>query len=83
MISMTKIHVSVYFSDGANEDVRADYKKHDVKVLSASNEGNVDFLVYGYMNRGTYEGQMGVVFTTMMKTVIWFRKSFCTCFHWI
>ena len=50
------------FSDGANEDVRADYKKHDVKVLSASNEGNVDFLVYGYMNRGTYEGQMGVVF---------------------
>ena len=50
------------FSDGSNEDVRADYKKHDVKVLSVTDEGNVDFLVYGYMNRGTYEGQMGVVF---------------------
>ena len=43
------------FSDGSNEDVRADYKKHDVKVLSVTDEGNVDFLVYGYMNRGTYE----------------------------
>ena len=30
--------------------------------MAASDEGDVDFLVYGYMNRGTYEGQMGVVF---------------------
>ena len=50
------------FADGSNDDVRADYGKHNVKVLAASDEGDVDFLVYGYMNRGTYEGQMGVVF---------------------
>lgn len=50
------------FADGSNGDVRADYGKHNVKVLAASDEGDVDFLVYGYMNRGTYEGQMGVVF---------------------
>lgn len=50
------------FADGSNDDVRAIMGNIMLKVLAASDEGDVDFLVYGYMNRGTYEGQMGVVF---------------------
>ena len=63
------------FADGSNDDVRADYGKHNVKVLAASDEGDVDFLVYGYMNRGTYEGQMGVVFYHYDETVVQYRKN--------
>ena len=66
MTSMIKRATCLFtFSDGSNEDVRADYKKHDVKVLSVTDEGNVDFLVYGYMNRGSYEGQMGGGFLSL------------------
>ena len=33
------------FADGSNDDVRADYGKHNVKVLwQLSDEGDVDFL---------------------------------------
>ena len=60
---------------GSNDDVRADYGKHNVKVLAASDEGDVDFLVYGYMNRGTYEGQMGVVFYHYDEDSRQYRKN--------
>ncbi len=33
---------------------------HDIKILRVTDEGDVDFLVYGYMNRGIHEGQMGI-----------------------
>lgn len=42
-------------------DVRNNYGEHDVKILSVADSGDVDFLVYGYMNRGNHEGEMGVV----------------------
>ncbi len=51
------------FSDGSNSGdggVRSEYDRHDVKILSAEDNGDVFFLVYGYMNRGTAEGRMGV-----------------------
>ncbi len=37
---------------------------HNVKVLNMDANGNVDFVVYGYMSRGQYEGRVGVVFYT-------------------
>lgn len=42
-------------------DFRNNYNRHDVKILSVEDGGDVDFLVYGYMNRGNYEGRMGVL----------------------
>ena len=35
--------------------------QHEIKILSAADNGDIDFLVYGYMNRGKYEGRTGVV----------------------
>lgn len=54
--------VKVFSFRGSDvEDVRNNYGEHDVKILSVENSGDVDFLVYGYMNRGNHEGEMGIV----------------------
>lgn len=37
------------------------YDAHDIKLLSLKPNGNMDFIVYGYMNRGEYEGRVGIV----------------------
>lgn len=50
------------FSNGDTDDVRSSYGDHDVQILRAGDDGSADFLVYGYMNRGSYEGQTGVIF---------------------
>lgn len=51
------------FSFGSEKDdgIRSGYNSHGIKILSVENDGTVNFLVYGYMNRGRYEGRMGVV----------------------
>ncbi len=35
--------------------------QHDIRILNMDEEGNVDFMVYGYMNRGQYEGRVALV----------------------
>jgi len=35
--------------------------EHDVRILHVEDDGDVDFLVYGYQNRGSHEGQSGIV----------------------
>lgn len=37
------------------------YDAHNVKLLSLNPNGDMDFLVYGYMNRGEYEGRVGII----------------------
>ena len=41
-------------------DIRENYSAHDIRILGISEGGSVDFAVYGYMNRGVHEGQVGV-----------------------
>lgn len=41
--------------------VRDAYDQHDIRILSMDEEGNIDFMVYGYMNRGDYEGRVAIV----------------------
>ncbi len=41
--------------------IRDLYNQHDIRILSMDPEGNMDFLVYGYMNRGQYEGRVGII----------------------
>ncbi|EEQ60405.1 hypothetical protein CBFG_04117 [Clostridiales bacterium 1_7_47FAA] len=55
--------VRIFTFDSSKDDgVRSRYDRHDVKILSVQEDGTVDFLVYGYMNRGKYEGRMGVIY---------------------
>ncbi|MBU5482462.1 hypothetical protein [Blautia sp. MSJ-19] len=48
------------FRKSAKGDFRDSRVEHDIKLLSVDAGGDVDFMVYGYMNRGTYEGYCGV-----------------------
>jgi len=44
------------------EDKRGLYSDHNYRLLQVEDSGSMDFLVYGYMNRGRYEGKSGVLF---------------------
>lgn len=48
------------FRSRDGEDVRSNYRQHDIKILSVDDNGDISFIVYGYMNRGEHEGMMGV-----------------------
>lgn len=48
------------FCDADNDDARTRYNHHGVKPLSIDESGNINFIVYGYMNRGIHEGEVGV-----------------------
>lgn len=37
-------------------------KEHNFKILSVSDKGDVDFVFYGYIIRGEYEGRVGILF---------------------
>lgn len=41
-------------------DIRTDYKQNDIDILKIDDNGNIDFLVYGYMSRGENEGKCGI-----------------------
>lgn len=41
--------------------IRDLYDQHDIRILNIDAEGNVNFMVYGYMNRGQYEGRVAIV----------------------
>jgi hypothetical protein len=53
-------------------DPRTFYSQHDVKILDVDEGGNIRFAVYGYMNRGSHEGEVGAqiyFYDSMMNTV--------------
>lgn len=52
--------VKVFSFRGKSEDVRENDSRHDTRILSVGDDGNIEFLVYGYMNRGEHEGNMGI-----------------------
>ena len=56
------------FRSGVDDGARANYDKHDIKILSAEDNGDIDFIVYGYMNRGRHEGWNGIVYYHYSRT---------------
>lgn len=48
------------FRSSSDESKRSSYNRHDIKIVSVSDEGDIEFMVYGYMNRGQHEGQHGI-----------------------
>lgn len=47
------------FRDADGIDERENWNHHDIKIVSVDEAGSIDFVVYGYMNRGTHEGEVG------------------------
>lgn len=46
--------------DLSTMDMRENYNQHAIDIINVEESGSVEFLVYGYMNRGTHEGKTGV-----------------------
>ena len=36
--------------------------RHDFKLISVEDDGNADFVFYGYISRGQYEGRVGILY---------------------
>lgn len=49
------------FRRDSEDFARAYYDQHDIRIINIDEEGNMDFMVYGYMNQGDYEGCVGIV----------------------
>ena len=47
------------FRDTGSNDERNDISQHDVRIVRVDENGDIDFVLYGYMNRGQHEGQIG------------------------
>lgn len=62
-----------FYGDGEEiTDLRSGYNRHRIKLLNVDEAGNVKFIVYGYMNRGRHEGEVGVsvyFYNSMTNTV--------------
>jgi len=41
-------------------DQRENWDQHDIKIVRVDEAGSIDFIVYGYMNRGKHEGEVGI-----------------------
>ena len=48
--------------ESGSEDVRDQNKEYEIQIVHAAENGDVDFMVYGYMNRGDHEGKVGISF---------------------
>ena len=49
------------FMDSDQDYEREGYDQHNIRILNVRDNGEVNFLVYGYMNRGDYEGKLGII----------------------
>lgn len=83
-ITDNKISKVFGFLDDDITDLREAYQEHDIKIFHVDETGNVYFMVYGYMNRGIHEGEMGAAiyyYDSVLNTVeeeifIPYTKSF-------
>lgn len=51
----------VYSFRGAEGiDKRENNPQHEIKIIKVDETGSMDFVVYGYMNRGIHEGRTGI-----------------------
>ena len=48
------------FANQEGSDERSRNDQHAVRIISLENDGSMAFAVYGYMNRGNHEGEVGV-----------------------
>lgn len=59
-VTENKLAVLFCFYNKEQMDARTIYNHHDIKILDVDEAGNVQFVVYGYLNRGMHEGEVGV-----------------------
>lgn len=71
-VNSNKLAILFSFYDKDNMDERTENDAHAMKVMDVDEGGNVLFAVYGYMNRGRHEGEVGVqlyAYSSTMNTI--------------
>ncbi|MDO4165979.1 MAG: hypothetical protein Q4D32_01095, partial [Eubacteriales bacterium] len=56
-----KLYEVFTFEKDSKDYLRDCYDQHDIKILKVDDDGNMSFVVYGYMNCGDYEGRVGIL----------------------
>ena len=59
-VSGNKLVQVFSFAQEGKLDSRSMYNRNDIQVVNIDEQGNMYFLVCGYMNRGIHEGESGV-----------------------
>lgn len=70
------------FYDKDSTDIRTMLNQHTIKVFDVDEGGNVQFAVYGYMNRGRHEGEVGIqlyVYDNALNTIEELIYIPCNC----
>ncbi len=65
-------------------EARENFMQHDIQILDVDQTGDINYVAYGYMNRGVHEGEVGISFlhydglanTNEEKLFIEFDKSY-------
>lgn len=60
-LNTNKITSVFSFDKGSKDYMRHYYNQHDIKILNIEDNGNISFMLYGYMNCGDYEGRVGIL----------------------
>lgn len=63
-ITDEKMSLLFSFYDPENLKIQDLNNSHDIRILNIDETGNITFMVYGYMNRGEHEGEVGIVVYT-------------------
>ncbi|HEX3075265.1 MAG TPA: cysteine peptidase family C39 domain-containing protein [Lachnospiraceae bacterium] len=59
---ITSKMVKVFSFEQSKADyIRDRYDQHNIRILNMDVDGNIEFVVYGYMNRGDYEGRTAII----------------------
>ena len=61
-LKTNKLSCIFSFRDLGSNDERNDYSQHDIELVRVEKNGDMDFVLYGYMNRGQHEGKVGTAF---------------------
>lgn len=59
-IDHNKVYSLFAFQDLEDNDIRDGNDNNDIQIVSVDKDGNTEFMVHGYMNRGEHEGMVGV-----------------------
>lgn len=83
--NVNKSLVRVFSFRGYEEiDPRENNSQHSIRIIRVDETGSMDFIVYGYMNRGNHEGDVGICvyhydsIENAMEELVWipYTKSY-------
>lgn len=60
-LKVNELHEVFTFEKNSKDYLRDNFDQHDIKILKVDDDGNISFVVYGYMNCGDYEGRVGIL----------------------